>query len=413
MSDFKREAKSSSPKSSPKSSYEHYHMMDSGTSIGPVSSTSIDEDQFSKDLFKGSSKSIQSSSSVSSKNWVDSGLGIDSGYSVDSGSNVHITSERDIICEDEEDDIAISKATSKTTTTPTPTSTRRESSPTTLKRTDTTQQQQQQRELSPTQLRNLLINSFQQDQDGDTLLHLAVIEGKTDMAFTLIRMAPHPDFLDICNHLCQTPLHLAALTRQPRIMRQLLIAGASLDLRDRHGNTALHIAAANGHVDGVKSLLNPVTDKEVHEAALLNYRILIQTVSRDIFHLKNYEGHTPVHLATMAESKKTIELLTQFGANINTREGKSGKTPLHWAVEYQKCDLVQFLLKKCRANINVKSYAGHTPLYLAWSLLQIYPNSSRLKSLVQFLKENGGEPAVAPIDSESEMRTDSEEEDNE
>ncbi|XP_035223456.1 NF-kappa-B inhibitor cactus-like, partial [Stegodyphus dumicola] len=48
---------------------------------------------------------------------------------------------------------------------------------------------------------------FSQDKDGDTILHLAIVEASLsncrNIIFPLIRLAPHPDFLDISNDLYQ------------------------------------------------------------------------------------------------------------------------------------------------------------------------------------------------------------------
>lgn len=61
-------------------------------------------------------------------------------------------------------------------------------------------------------------------------LHLACISGFVDVVAALIRMAPHPCLLNIQNDVAQTPLHLAALTVQPTILRMLLLAGAEVSL---------------------------------------------------------------------------------------------------------------------------------------------------------------------------------------
>lgn len=44
-------------------------------------------------------------------------------------------------------------------------------------------------------------------------------------------------------HLFQTPLHLAVLTQQKEAVEALLEAEVDVTLTDRHGNTALHLAA--------------------------------------------------------------------------------------------------------------------------------------------------------------------------
>ena len=66
----------------------------------------------------------------------------------------------------------------------------------------------------------------------------------------------------------QTPLHLAALTGQPALCRHLLVAGADASLRDRHGNTALHVACARGDLAAAQALTVAVSAAETREAAL-------------------------------------------------------------------------------------------------------------------------------------------------
>uniref|UniRef100_A0A1A9V1H5 ANK_REP_REGION domain-containing protein n=1 Tax=Glossina austeni TaxID=7395 RepID=A0A1A9V1H5_GLOAU len=77
-------------------------------------------------------------------------------------------------------------------------------------------------------------------------LHLACISGSVDVVAALICMAPHPCLLNIQNDDCQTPLHLAALTAQPKILRMLLIAGAEEQC--------------------VRALIIPISPSEINEA---------------------------------------------------------------------------------------------------------------------------------------------------
>lgn len=73
----------------------------------------------------------------------------------------------------------------------------------------------------------------------------------------------------------------------------MVVAGATLDLRDRHGNTALHIACQQGDLESVKALISPIQDKEIKEidSIQMHYSINgIQRVPMDFLQLKNYEG---------------------------------------------------------------------------------------------------------------------------
>jgi len=63
----------------------------------------------------------------------------------------------------------------------------------------------------------------------------------------------------------QSPLHLAVLTQQPKIVRRLIMAGADPSLRNFRGNTALHLACANGDLACTKALTDPLTSMERSE----------------------------------------------------------------------------------------------------------------------------------------------------
>lgn len=246
---------------------------------------------------------------------------------------------------------------------------------------------------------------FRQDHDGDTLLHIAVIKGSLGLVKSFVQVVPHPDFLDILNDLHQTPLHLAILTGQPKIARILVVAGATVDLRDRHGNTPLHIACKCGDICCVQALISQIDNKEI-EQLNVQYPLYQQYISTELLELRNYEGQTCIHISTVNGYKKIIEYLVKCGADINAQEGKSGKTALHYAVETQKLDLVRFLLSTCKANINMRNYAGQTPLSIAWKTKSA---TSSLSNILSILKFHGGEQydvSESETDSDESLQTD-------
>ena len=53
----------------------------------------------------------------------------------------------------------------------------------------------------------------------------------------------------------QTPLHLATLTRQTDALSLLLSSGADLATVDRHGDTAIHLAAQFDYIECLEILL--------------------------------------------------------------------------------------------------------------------------------------------------------------
>jgi ankyrin only family protein len=91
--------------------------------------------------------------------------------------------------------------------------------------------------------------------------------------------------------MLQSPLHVASLTAQSRVVRQLVVAGATVDLRNKFGNTALHVACENGDLEVAKSILKPISPCEIVEAQLEHYRPQIQGCNlMDMVHDMNYAG---------------------------------------------------------------------------------------------------------------------------
>ena len=202
---------------------------------------------------------------------------------------------------------------------------------------------------------------YTQDRDGDTLLHIAIILPKTVYIKLFISKAPVPRWLSFSNLLYQTPLHLAAITNQPEVVKQLLVAGAEVDLRDREGNTALHIACREGYHKVVQCLLQPLSLNKKNR----NIKSVPLTKIPQNFSIRNYDGVTVLHLAEAYQRYDVIHDLIDVGIDVNMKEGKAGRTILHNACLSGDVTLVKLLLKHKTCNINARAYDGSTPFDLA------------------------------------------------
>uniref|UniRef100_A0A8C0IDY9 Nuclear factor NF-kappa-B p105 subunit n=1 Tax=Bubo bubo TaxID=30461 RepID=A0A8C0IDY9_BUBBB len=188
-----------------------------------------------------------------------------------------------------------------------------------------------------------------QDDNGDNVLHLAIIHLHTELVKNLLEVIPNLNYNDIINmrnDLYQTPLHLAVITKQAEVVEDLLKAGADVSLLDRHGNSVLHLAATEGD-DKILSLL-------------LKHKKITPMVN-----LSNGEGLSAIHMVVMANSMSCLKQLIAAGVNVNAQEQKSGRTALHLAVEQENIPLAGCLLLEGDADVDSTTYDGTTPLHIA------------------------------------------------
>lgn len=256
---------------------------------------------------------------------------------------------------------------------------------------------------------------YAQDDDGDTLLHVAVMEGWTSLLLHIIRETPHPDLLDIQNDFGRTALHLAAFCGRHHEARLLVVAGATVDVVDDAGRTPLHVAAQRGDFRVARDLLTDVTQEE---AGFLQPRYGVCPARRDpartsaLVSQRTLTGDTALHLAIGSGCLDLVELLLHHAPDPNVRERYCGATPLHLACRLGRPDLADLLLRSGRVEVNATDYGRRTPLRHVWDLHRGEPRSKELLRLVLLLRDHGGTPVVDP-GSEDESEDSSEEEEEE
>uniref|UniRef100_A0A3Q3VJK8 Uncharacterized protein n=1 Tax=Mola mola TaxID=94237 RepID=A0A3Q3VJK8_MOLML len=184
-------------------------------------------------------------------------------------------------------------------------------------------------------------------EDGDTILHLAIIHEDKLIAQQLIQLFPK-EVLDIQNNLYQSPLHLATYLNQTRVVKDLVDKGASLELQDQDGNTVLHVACQHGQTECATEMTREVSPSKL----------------APVLEIQNWRGLTCLHLAALNRHHQIMSDLAKKGANLNIQEGTSGKTALHLAVELHDITSVKLLLSR-GANVDTAMFNGCTPLHLA------------------------------------------------
>ncbi|XP_064489999.1 NF-kappa-B inhibitor alpha-like isoform X2 [Ornithodoros turicata] len=257
---------------------------------------------------------------------------------------------------------------------------------------------------------------YRQNRDGDTLLHVACMEGWADVVWNFIRETPHPDLLDIKNDAGQASLHIAVRCGHRHIVRFLVVSGATIDARDEAGCTPLHLACRAGSWPLVQEFLSPIT-QEV-DFLRLKYKVEVQNSKSQIEQLllqRTYAGDTPFHLAVCSGSRELVEHLLVLTPDPNAQERYEGNTALHQACRMQREDLAELLLRSGRMHINAQNYAHQTALHSTWPLYRAQPHSKALLRIVMLLREHGGQPLQDPgsEDEDSYEEEDEEDEDEE
>ncbi|KAG4301977.1 hypothetical protein PCANB_002027 [Pneumocystis canis] len=112
-------------------------------------------------------------------------------------------------------------------------------------------------------------------------------------------------------------------------IQQLPLSMINLFQQDKNGNTALHMASANGNLNVVEFLLSQLP-KTSHE--------------RNYISIQNQRGNTPLHWAAMNGHLEVVCKLVKEGADLHIQNDVQ-KTPLSEAEFHGKTDVVTWLLK--------------------------------------------------------------------
>jgi len=229
---------------------------------------------------------------------------------------------------------------------------------------------------------------FEPDEDGDVQLHLAVASGLADVVDALVRMSPSPDHLSLQNNQGYSPLHIAVLQNQPAFVRRLVMAGARMDLPDDEGNNPLHLSARRGNLECAEALLASSPTPE------------------QLFNQRNNLGQHCVHLATMGGHVQFLQFLSWKGADMNSLEGRSGRSSLHLAVGARSLPLVQCLVEPkptgCGVDPCLLDWYGRTPYQLSLMNGQSDIASFLASRTPNFAENQRSIWTDAPSDSESE-----------
>lgn len=194
---------------------------------------------------------------------------------------------------------------------------------------------------------------FNQDEDGFTKLHIAILHNLEPAVSALISLVPDPSYLNIRNYCGQTALHLAVVLGYHTIVKKLINAGADVNVRDHRCNTALHLACLNENARCVEVIISAVYPQKTKK--------LLANLEQ-----WNYDGETCFFIACRVHNMPIVRALELSGANVNAREGRSGYTALHLAVETKAHEVIKFLCEESNTtSIDTENYGGLTAFQTA------------------------------------------------
>ncbi|CAM9359411.1 unnamed protein product [Choristocarpus tenellus] len=194
--------------------------------------------------------------------------------------------------------------------------------------------------------------NFRSVKDSNTPLHIAAATSTPNVVRILLRYGADPSAISRDGSI---PLHVACCRGRLATVMELLHRGSALEARDGKGMTPLLRAIEHGRATVVRQLMAKGANKKIIDfqgttALALSCRSgsleLVQTLldSGADLESENSEGHTCVNLAAKAGHAHIVEeLLGRMEAACNRL--KDGNTLLYDAVEQGQTDVTKLFIR--------------------------------------------------------------------
>ncbi|EDV49828.1 nuclear factor NF-kappa-B p110 subunit [Drosophila erecta] len=223
------------------------------------------------------------------------------------------------------------------------------------------------------------------NNNNDTLLHEVISHKKDNLkqAIKTIQVMNYFKLKDLVNGALNadgdSALHVACQQDRAHYIRPLLGIGCSPNQKNLAGNTPLHLAVKEEHMNCVESFLNGMP-----------------TIQLDLS-VTNDDGLTPLHMA-IRQNKYDVakKLISHDRSSISVANTMDGNNALHMAVLEQSVELLVLILDAQNQNLTdilqARNAAGYTPLELAK-----YKANNRVVQLLENVYPEKGEQAMTWI----------------
>merc|ERR1711997_1402135 len=151
--------------------------------------------------------------------------------------------------------------------------------------------------------------------------------GRVNNIMRLIRQGADKDYQDGYGN---TALIIAAENGHKDLVKKLInVVGVDVNLAKSDGTTALHLEVLNNHFDNVKLLVDKRAD--VNAKARINYR----------------DNYTPLILASMNGYIKIVEYLLEQRPDIGAQT-EEGCDAFQWAAKKGNIEVVRYFIENVR-----------------------------------------------------------------
>ena len=197
-------------------------------------------------------------------------------------------------------------------------------------------------------------------KDTNTMLHYAVGHGSIEAADELIKLGAD---IDNTNANFKTSLHYIIENNSDRLIESvnlLLSKKANPNIKDKNGNTALHLAVMNAHkskneyIEVINALIKNNADINIlndKNQLALNIAVINNDteISNILINAKSelnnmYNGYAPIHTAVKNNNIAITDSLLLNGADVDIKDSK-GYSPLAIAVENNNLEICRKLIR--------------------------------------------------------------------